>query len=125
MVLYGAFLGLAACSSEYQEVKIVVEDFRFSPARVAVKAEQPVHLVVRSQSRELHRFQSALLSRPQVHVVWNDDEKPESLDRGFPLAPGERVELFLTMTPGVYHFRCPIKGHGGMKGMIVVQKAAS
>lgn len=126
MVLYLTFLllSLGACSSEYQEVKIVIDDFRFSPVRVDLQAGQSVHLVVRNQGREPHRFQSTLLSLPRVNVASYDGKQPDSFDHGFPLAPGQRLELFLAIPPGVYHFRCPIKGHRGMKGIIVVQKAA-
>ena len=82
-------------------------------------------LVVRNQGRETHRFQSTLLTQPRVEVVADAGEPASSLDHGFPLAPGQRLELMLTMPPGVYHFRCPIKGHRGMQGMIVVQEPAS
>ena len=126
LVLYLMFLvlGLGACSSEYQEVKIVVDDFRFSPARVDVQAGQPVHLLVRNQGRELHRFHSALFAHPRVDVVADAGKPADSVEHGFPLAPGQRLELVLTLPPGVYHFRCPIKGHRGMRGMIVVQTPA-
>ena len=113
-------LSLGACVSEYQEVKIVVDDFRFSPTRVDVRAGQSVHLVVRNQGRETHRFQSPLLTQPRVEVVSDIGPQAASLEHGVPLAPGQRLELVLTLPPGVYHFRCPIKGHRGMRGMIVV-----
>ena len=117
-------LSLGACSSGYQEVKIVVDDFRFSPVRIDLQAGQSVHLVVRNQGRELHRFQSTLLSLPRVTVVSYDGRQPDPFEHGFSLAPGQRLELFLVIPPGVYHFRCPVKGHRGMKGMIVVQKTS-
>lgn len=113
-------LGLAACSSEYQEVTIVVDEFRLSPARVDVQAGQPVHLVVRNQGRETHRFQSTVFTHPGVSVVSDAGEPAGSPKQGVPLAPGQRLELTLTLPPGVYHYRCPIKGHRGMQGMIVV-----
>ena len=113
-------LSLGACASEYQEVKIVVDDFRFSPTRVDVRAGQSVHLVVRNQGRETHRFHSTLLAHPRVDVVSDTGPQAASLEQGVPLAPGQRLELVLTLPPGVYHFRCPIKGHRGMRGMIVV-----
>ena len=118
-------LSLGACVSEYQEVKIVVDDFRFSPTRVDVRAGQSVHLVVRNQGRETHRFHSPLLAHPRVDVVSDTGPQAASLEQGVPLAPGQRLELMLTLPPGVYHFRCPIKGHHGMRGMIVVQEPAS
>ena len=118
-------LGLGACSSEYQEVRIVVDDFRFSPARVDVRAGQSVHLVVRNQGRETHRFHSPLLAYPRVDVVSDTGRQTDAFEQGVPLAPGQRLELMLTLPPGVYHFRCPIKGHRGMRGMIVVQEPAS
>jgi uncharacterized cupredoxin-like copper-binding protein len=117
-------LGLAGCSSEYQEVTIVVDDFRFSPAWVDVQAGQPLHLVVRNQSRETHRFQSPLFANSRVEVVSDSGGSAGSLDQGVPLASGQRLELDLTLPPGVYHYRCPIKGHRGMQGTIVVQAPA-
>ena len=105
-------------------MRIVIDDFRFSPARVDVQAGQPVRLVVRNQGRETHRFQSPLLAQPRINVVSEAGEPASSLDHGFPLAPGQRLELVMTLQPGVYHFRCPIKGHRGMQGMIVVQAPA-
>ena len=105
-------------------MRIVIDDFRFSPARVDVQAGQPVRLVVRNQGRETHRFQSPLLAQPRINVVSEAGEPASSLDHGFPLAPGQRLELVMTLPPGVYHFRCPIKGHRGMQGMIVVQAPA-
>ena len=113
-------LSLGACASEYQEVTIVVDDFRFSPARVDVRAGQSVHLVVRNQGRETHRFQSPLFAHPRVEVVAEASRQINSLEHGVPLASGQRLELVMTLPPGVYHFRCPIKGHHGMRGMIVV-----
>ena len=113
-------LGFAACSPEYQDVTIVVDDFRFSPARVDVQAGQSVHLAVRNQGRETHRFQSGLVAGPFVKVVSDVGLPTDSLEQGVPLAPGQRLELMLTLPVGVYHFRCPIKGHRGMVGMIVV-----
>ena len=113
-------LALGACSSEYQEVRIVVDDFRFSPERVDVQAGQPMRLVVRNQGRETHRFQSSLVAQPRVEVVSDTGKQAGSLKQGVPLVPGQRLELVLTLPPGVYHFRCSVKGHRGMQGMIVV-----
>ena len=113
-------LGLGACSAEYQEVTIVVDEFRLSPARVDVQAGQPVHLVVRNQGRETHRFQSPLLAEHRVEVVPDAGPQVDALEQGVPLAPGQHLELMLTLPAGVYHYRCPIKGHHGMQGMIVV-----
>ncbi len=117
-------LGLVACSSEYQEVRIVIDDFRFSPARVDVQAGQPVRLMVRNQGWETHRFQSPLFAQPRVEVVADSGRQINSLENGVPLAAGQRLELVMTLPPGVYHYRCPIKGHRGMTGMIVVQTPA-
>ena len=113
-------LCLGACSSEYQEVSIVVDEFRVSPALVDVPAGRAVRLVVRNQGRETHRFQSPLLAQHRVEVMPDSGRPVDALEQGVPLAPGQRLELDLTLPPGVYHFRCPIKGHRGMRGMIVV-----
>lgn len=115
-------LGTGACSSEYQEVRITVDDFRFAPTRVDVRAGQSVHLVVRNQGREPHRFQSTMFSRHRVTVVLGEGTTTDQLEQGISLAPGQRFEAFLSLPPGLYHFRCPIKGHRGMDGIIVVQE---
>ena len=111
---------LGACSAEYQDVTIVVEEFRLSPARVEVQAGRAVRLVVKNQGRETHRFQSTLLAQHPIEVASDTGPQAATLKQGVPLAPGQRLELMLTLPPGVYHFRCPIKGHRGMQGMIVV-----
>ena len=113
-------LSLGACSSEYQDVTIVIDDFRFSPARVDVQAGQAVHLVVRNQGRETHRFQTTFSAHPRVEVDSEAGPQADPIKQGMPLAPGQSLELDLTLPPGVYHFRCPIKGHRGMQGTIVV-----
>ena len=111
---------VGACSAGYQDVTIVVDDFRFSPVRVDVRAGQSVRLVVRNQGRETHRFQTTFSAQTRAPVVSAAGPQADSLEQGMPLAPGQRLELVLTLPPGVYHFRCPIKGHRGMQGMIVV-----
>ena len=117
-------LGIGACSSEDQEVWITLDDFRVTPTRVDVTAGQSVHLVVRNQGREPHRFQSTMFSLRGGAVVGGEGETVEQLERGLLLAPGQRVEAVLTLLPGLYHFRCPIRGHQGMNGIIVVQEPA-
>ena len=108
-------LSLGACVSEYQEVKIVVDDFRFSPTRVDVRAGQSVHLVVRNQGRETHRFHSTLLAQPRVDVVSDTGPQAASLEQGVPLAPGQRLELVLTVPPGSITFGVPSKGIAGCR----------
>ena len=84
-------LSLGACASEYQEVTIVVDDFRFSPARVDVRAGQSVHLVVRNQGRETHRFQSPLFAQPRVEVVSDAGGRPTHSSTEFPLPPANAL----------------------------------
>ena len=80
-------LSLGACASEYQEVKIVVDDFRFSPTRVDVRAGQSVHLVVRNQGRETHRFHSTLFAHPRVDVVSDTGPQADAREHGVPWPP--------------------------------------
>ena len=87
-------LGLVACSSEYQEVRIVIDDFRFSPARVDVQAGQPVRLMVRNQGRETHRFQSPLFAQPRDRGRGGFRlSRSTHSSTEFPLASGQRLEL--------------------------------
>jgi len=114
---------LSGCSSEYQEVHITIEDFRFSPANIQLSADQPIRVVVRNQGREPHRFKSRILSDPNrgLHV----EMRGLAFDReqGVIIPPGKSIELIFALPVGIYHFQCPIRGHRGMRGLFDVKEA--
>jgi uncharacterized cupredoxin-like copper-binding protein len=41
------------------------------------------------------------------------------------LEPGQSIELHVGLSPGLYPFRCWIKGHTGMEGTILVKDLSS
>ncbi|MDT7043800.1 cupredoxin domain-containing protein [Candidatus Nitronereus thalassa] len=115
----------SGCSNEYQEVHLTIEDFRFTPTRVQVIPGQPIRLVVRNQGREIHRFQSRLLSASEVKINGEPNLLTINAKEGIAVPPGKSVELIMTLPSGVYEFQCPIRGHRGMKGVVIVETAGS
>ncbi len=124
LILVASLLGIG-CSGEYQEASLTIEDFRFNPTQLRLLSDQPIRLVVRNHGRELHRFKSRMFADSDVKVVGKPEGEIFDAKQGLAIAPGKSVELILTLSSGVYDFRCPIKGHRGMKGMFVVEEAGS
>ena len=111
----------SSCDVASTTVSITAEEFRFSPHTFELPAHQLVRLIVRNRGRERHVFQSRILTHKTVRLF-------ESASRGqwgggdaIPLEPGEQVELSIELSPGLYPFRCWIRGHAGMEGMLIVQ----
>ena len=117
------FLILSGCSSEYQEVNITIEEFRFTPTELHLLPNQPIRLRVKNQGRELHRLKSQVLSVSEVRKRGEVEAPTVDLKQGLAILPGKSVELIFTLPSGMYEFRCPIRGHRGMAGMFVVETA--
>jgi plastocyanin len=103
---------MPGCESREQTVRIVAEDFRFTPAEVHISAEHPIRLLVVNGGREPHEFKSALLA----HQIGSSREPSRSL----PVLPNQNAETFVRTVPGVYVFYCAMRGHAGMSGTIIV-----
>jgi plastocyanin len=101
-----------ACDSPEQTVRIVAEDFRFTPAEVQVSAARPIRLKIVNGGREPHEFKSPLLAH-QIGVT--------SASSSLPVLPNHAAETVIRSVPGVYLFSCAIRGHAGMSGTIIVE----
>ena len=100
------------CDSAEQTVRIVAEDFRFTPAEVRVSAEGPIRLSIVNEGREPHEFKSALLAHQTV---------ASGTRSSLPVQPNHTAETVIRTIPGVYLYYCAIRGHAGMSGTIIVE----
>lgn len=105
-------LRMTACDSSEQKVRIVAQDFLFTPAEVHVSAERPIRLRIVNEGREPHEFKSTLLAHQ------NDMRGSTS---SLPVPPHHTTETVIRTIPGVYIFYCAIRGHAGMNGTIIVE----
>ena len=124
-LLIGALLGgmsLGSCDFNSTTVNLTVEDFRFSPAQFELPAHEIIRMNIRNQGRERHIFQSPILTYPTVRVLENSSTGTWQRGDAIRLEPGQRVELSLDLSPGLYSFRCQIRGHGGMEGRLIVRE---
>ena len=120
-VLIGfVFAGIVtACDSDVHEVRIAAQDFRFDPSEIRLAAGKPIRLRIANEGRGTHEFQSPLLSHRDL-----DDIASSTVLRSdrIPLPPGRAVTLMVQAPPGTYLFHCPIQGHTGMRGTLIVQE---
>lgn len=120
-----AMLLLCACSSgcdgETQSVHIVAQDFRFAPDTIHLASSRPVHLTLFNEGREIHEFESPLLSDPSV-IIESATIAGESTPPGrLRITPGRRLSLRFRVPPGIYLFFCKVRGHSGMTGTFIVE----
>lgn len=106
-------LRMTACDSSEEKVRIVAQDFLFTPAEVHVSAERPIRLRIVNEGREPHEFKSSLLAH-QTEVMRGSTSS-------LPVPPHHTAETVIRTIPGVYIFYCAIRGHAGMNGTIVVE----
>ncbi len=116
---------LHACGGDASTVVITAEEFRFSPARVEWTFDRSLHLIIRNQGRERHVFQSPGLFGAEGHVIWHQPKVTPQEAHSIVLDPGKSIELHFTLSPGLYPFRCWVKGHTGMEGVIMVKGSPS
>jgi uncharacterized cupredoxin-like copper-binding protein len=105
-------VGAIGCDSSEQTVRIVAEDFRFTPVEVHVSAGRPIRLRIVNRGREPHEFKSPLLTQ---HTG------PTGASSSLRVLPNQAAETVVRTVPGVYLFSCGIRGHTGMSGMIIVE----
>jgi cytochrome c oxidase subunit II len=97
---------LRAAPPEARKIEVVAKKFSFEPARIELKAGEPVEITFRSTDTK-HGFVSKELGLEKV--VFTKDE-PATVS-------------FTPEKPGTYSFKCARfcgLGHGDMKGEIVV-----
>ena len=88
---------------------------------IHVASNRPIELTLFNEGREIHEFQSPLLSDRSVVIesVFLNGEPtiPEHLR----IAPGKRLNLHFRAQPGTYLFSCKVRGHSGMSGTLIVK----
>ena len=115
----------SACGWIPSPIVIAAEEFRFSPARIEWTSDRPLRLLIRNQGRERHVFHSRELFGAEAAVTWHQPMVTLQEAHTIVLEPGQSIELHFTLTPGLYPFRCWIKGHTGMEGAIIVEGPSS
>ena len=60
---------MSGCESREQTVRIVAEDFRFTPSEVHLSSAYPIRLLVVNEGRERHEFKTALLGSSDRDVT--------------------------------------------------------
>lgn len=111
---------LVGCEPGPQEVQIVAQDYLFVPTLVRLEARRPFTLSIINEGREPHEFTSRLLTDPGVEVLSPKDQRGPQKGEALRVLPGRKVRVTLEAPPGTYLFRCRIRGHGAMQGMIIV-----
>lgn len=106
-------VGLAACggggpAGGAGEVKVVGEDYKFTPAEVRVKAGQPVTIVLENKGRVEHDWAIEALK-----VAMNPIPRPGQTGRA----------SFTPSQAGTFEIICTVAGHKelGMVGKLIVE----
>jgi cytochrome c oxidase subunit 2 len=106
LLLASLFVVAPASAAEPRQIEVVAKKFAFEPARIEVRAGEPVEITFRSTDTK-HGFVCKELGLEKV--VFTKDE-PATVK-------------FTPEKPGTYPFKCARFcgfGHGKMKGEIVV-----
>ena len=102
-------------------IVITAEEFRFTPTRIEWSSDRPLRLLIRNQGHERHVFHSQELFGTAASVTWHHSVVSLQEANAIVLEPGQWIELSFALSPGLYSFRCWVKGHAGMEGTIVVK----
>ena len=111
---------LSACDAPLQTVSLTIDDFKFVPDIVEVKASTPLSITIYNAGRETHEFDSPVL---MYSVQMPDGSNMSSGGSGISLQPGSRVRLVVAPPPGTYLYICRRKGHANMTGTIIVMQS--
>jgi len=111
------------CEGAVQEVRLNIFDYRFIPDQLRVVTGKPVRLLIRNQGREVHRFKGSLLEKAGIVNLHGNPVQSAELENGIHIPPGKTLALVLVLPVGQYEFQCPIRGHRGMSGVLVMEKA--
>ena len=118
----GLFVLQLSCGEfEPSSVVITAEEFRFTPTLIEWPPSQPLRLLIRNEGRERHVFHSPELLGSEAAIIWHQPKATLHEAHAVVLEPGQSIELYISLSPGLYPFRCWIKGHVGMEGTILVK----
>lgn len=113
---------LSGCDLDTQEIRVAAQDFRFVPSEIHLQPNRPARIVILNEGRERHEFSSSLLAHATVRTASPPSAQPTPGTDLLPILPGQSIQVKFMPTPGVYEIRCVVKGHAGMRGMIIVEE---
>jgi len=106
-----------------ETVRVVANDFSFSPAALTLKAGQPIRLALKNDGQVLHDI--TIVAGPGITAASADhgDHSHEQTDNHVAAESGQEATTELSLQTGTYSFICSVQGHEelGMKGTIIVQ----
>ena len=112
--------GLDACDRSGQTVALTMEDNRFDPDSVRVRAEVPFTLTLFNAGREVHEFASPLLTYAEIKSEAGRTEQ-RSVPSVIVLEPGRTARMLVAAPPGTYLYWCKRKGHPNMTGTLIIE----
>ncbi len=84
-------------------------------------ADRPIHLLIVNEGRERREFTSSLLANAEIQIL---ADPPLTLTRNtgtVSIDPGRSVEIRVQAPASTCLFHCRIRGHAGMRGVMIVQ----
>lgn len=119
LAVLSLFFGLTSCEEQdVQDIRIAAQDFRFQPASFSLKAHEPVRITLVNEGRTVHEFTSRLFTDPQTQMGTLEHPLSLSSQGVIQVKPGQQARITFQAAAGTYFFRCRIKGHKGMDGML-------
>ena len=116
---------VSSCEIRGHTVRIAAHEFKFSPDRIELPAGQSIQIILRNQGRELHVFHAPFLNDPSVRFSWRTQQTSLQAGGAIRLPPGGSAAFAVVFPPGIYPFRCWIRGHAGMEGSLIVKDNSS
>lgn len=120
--LLSLFACLSGCEEQHlQEIRIAAQDYRFQPASFHLKAHEPVRITLVNEGRTVHEFASRLFKDPQTQMGAIEHPLGLSPQGVIQVKPGQTARITFQAAAGTYFFRCRIRGHKGMDGMLMFE----
>ena len=116
--------GGARAQDPWKTISIEVDEYRFHPDRITLRAGEPVRLELHNIGNEDHEFRSRLFDGPLIDVVGAGVTVSGTGIQSVLVDNGSTAVIkWLSPEPGTYIFECRIPSHHGMDGVIIVENA--
>lgn len=144
LALVFLIFGLAAGAGKEQKVTIILTDFKFTPAKITLRAGVPTEIVLLNKGKVEHEFLVYETPKGKItdwdeyaiaNTYFKDMGEVEGEFEGIgavagtsifevEVKPGKRAELkFTPARKGTFEIGCHVEGHyeAGMKGTLTVK----